>query len=47
LAPLLAKAESGKIKEVIFALPANMEGDTTCFYLLQETKTFCGYFLQL
>ena len=30
LAPLIAKAESGTINEIIFALPANMEGDTTC-----------------
>ncbi|HQQ02435.1 MAG TPA: recombination mediator RecR [Bacteroidales bacterium] len=44
LAPLLAKAESGKIKEVIFALPANMEGDTTCFYLYKKLKPFVDTF---
>jgi len=44
LAPLIAKAESGTIKEIIFALPANMEGDTTCFYLYKKLKPFVDTF---
>ncbi len=32
--------EDIKIKEVIFALPATMEGDTTCFYLFKKLGEF-------
>jgi recombination protein RecR len=33
---LIRKAEEGRIKEVIFALPATIEGDTTNFYLSRK-----------
>jgi recombination protein RecR len=33
---LIHKAEEGRIKEVIFALPATIEGDTTNFYLSRK-----------
>lgn len=37
---LVARVASGKIQEVIFALPTTMEGDTTAFYL---NKRFSGH----
>jgi recombination protein RecR len=40
LAPLLTKAQEGKVKEIIFALSATMEGDTTNFYLFKKLKDF-------
>lgn len=33
---LVERAKLGDTKEVIFALPATMEGDTTCFYLYKR-----------
>ncbi len=30
---LLARAQSGQIKEIIVALPSDVEGDATCYYL--------------
>lgn len=33
---LVAKAKSGKIKELIFALSSTMEGDTTNFYIFRQ-----------
>jgi len=35
---LLKKAESGEIKEIIFALSATMEGDTTVYYIYRKIK---------
>lgn len=37
---LVEKAQSGQIKEVIFALSPTMEGDTTNFYLYKKLKAF-------
>ena len=37
---LLAKIESGTVKEVIFALSATMEGDTTNYYLYKKLQPF-------
>lgn len=37
---LLQKLEFGEVKEVIFALSANMEGDTTNFYLFKKMAHF-------
>lgn len=37
---LLQKLEKGGIQEVIFALSANMEGDTTNFYLYKKMAPF-------
>lgn len=37
---LIEKAEKQQIKEIIFALPATMEGDTTCFYLYKKLAEF-------
>lgn len=37
---LLQKIETGKVKEVIFALSSTMEGDTTNFYLYKKIKPF-------
>jgi recombination protein RecR len=34
--PLVEKVGGGKLKEVIFALPATVEGDTTGFYLYKK-----------
>ncbi|GAF01420.1 recombination mediator RecR [Saccharicrinis fermentans] len=34
--PLLEKVKAGQIKELIFALPTTMEGDTTNFYLYRK-----------
>ena len=33
ISSLTQRIEQGGIDEIIFALSANMEGDTTCFYL--------------
>lgn len=40
LSNLLKKAENGDISEIIFALSATMEGDTTNFYLYKKLKPF-------
>lgn len=40
IAPIVAKVEQGTIKEVILALPANVEGDTTNFYIFRLLKAF-------
>lgn len=36
IASLIAKAKTGKIKELIFALSSTMEGDTTNFYIYKQ-----------
>ena len=33
---LIQRCEGDEVKEVIFALPSTMEGDTTCFYLFKK-----------
>ncbi len=38
--PLIEKAASGDVHEVIFALSATMEGDTTNYYLFKKINTF-------
>ena len=38
IATLVAKAESGTVKELIFALSSTMEGDTTNFYIYKQIK---------
>lgn len=35
---LVEKVQSGKLKEIIFALSPTMEGDTTSFYLFKKIK---------
>lgn len=35
---LVERTKTGDVREVIFALPATMEGDTTCFYLYKRLK---------
>jgi len=35
---LISKAEKGEIKEIIFALAATMEGDTTNFYIFKKLE---------
>ncbi|MDR0364052.1 MAG: recombination mediator RecR [Bacteroidales bacterium] len=35
---LMERLQSGKIKELIFALPATVEGDTTGFYLFRQIE---------
>jgi recombination protein RecR len=37
---LIQKLQQQEIKEVIFALNATMEGDTTCFYLFKKMADF-------
>lgn len=37
---LVEKVKSGNIKELIFALSATMEGDTTNFYIYRQIKDF-------
>jgi recombination protein RecR len=37
---LVERLKSGEVKEVIFALSATMEGDTTIFYLNKRLKQF-------
>ncbi|WP_397363280.1 recombination mediator RecR [Olleya sp. R77988] len=37
---LVQKVQSGKIKELIFALSPTMEGDTTNFYIYKQIKDF-------
>jgi recombination protein RecR len=36
--PLVNKASSGEIKEIVLALSTTMEGDTTCFYLYRRLQ---------
>lgn len=38
--PLIDRVQSGKLEEVIFALSATMEGDTTNFYLFKKIVPF-------
>ncbi len=40
IASLLQKLENEEVEEVIFALSANMEGDTTNFYLFKKMAPF-------
>ena len=40
IAPIIEKVSSGEFKEVIMALPATVEGDTTNFYLFKMLKQF-------
>jgi len=36
--PLIERAQTGKVQEIIFALSPTMEGDTTSFYLYKKLK---------
>jgi recombination protein RecR len=38
--PLIKRAETGNVKEVIMAMPSTMEGDTTNFYLFKKLSPF-------
>lgn len=38
IAPLIAKAESGQVNEVILALSTTMEGDTTNYYIFKKLQ---------
>jgi recombination protein RecR len=40
ISTLVSKIEKGEVEEVIFALSATMEGDTTNFYLYKKIKAF-------
>lgn len=40
IVPVIEKVKQGEIKEVIMALPATVEGDTTNFYLFRMLKSF-------
>ena len=40
ISPIIEKVGSGSLKEVIMALPATVEGDTTNFYLFKMLKQF-------
>jgi recombination protein RecR len=40
ISPIITKVESGTFKEIIMALPATVEGDTTNFYLYKMLKHF-------
>ncbi len=40
IAPVIDKAGSGDFKEIIMALPATVEGDTTNFYLFKMLQKF-------
>jgi len=37
---LIQRVASGEIKEIILALNATMEGETTCFYLFRKLSSF-------
>ncbi|MDO7715145.1 MAG: toprim domain-containing protein, partial [Flavobacteriaceae bacterium] len=38
IAPLVEKLRMGTVKEVIFAMSASMEGDTTNFYIFKQIE---------
>lgn len=38
ISSLVEKVQSGKVKEIIFALSSTMEGDTTNFYIYKQIK---------
>lgn len=38
IAPLIDKLKAGEVKEVIFAMSASMEGDTTNFYIFKQME---------
>ena len=40
IAPLVEKLREGVVKEVIFAMSASMEGDTTNFFIFKKLKEF-------
>lgn len=40
IAPIAEKAGTGNLKEIIMALPATVEGDTTNFYIYKILKQF-------
>ncbi len=40
ITPIVEKVETGNFKEIIMALPATVEGDTTNFYLYKMLKQF-------
>lgn len=40
IASLVERAAEGNIREVVFALPANMEGDTTSYYIYRRLQEF-------
>lgn len=44
---LMARIESGGADEIVFALSANMEGDTTCFYLSRLLRNKVGKISQI
>lgn len=37
---LISRVDSGTVKEIILALPATMEGDTTNFYIFRKLKPY-------
>jgi recombination protein RecR len=37
---LIERVKTGEIKEIILALSANMEGETTCFYLFKKLSEY-------
>jgi recombination protein RecR len=37
---LIERVKGGEIKEIILALSANMEGETTCFYLFKKLSEY-------
>lgn len=39
IASLVERVASGEVKEIILALSATMEGDTTCFYIYRQMGT--------
>jgi recombination protein RecR len=40
IGPVIEKASTGNLKEIIMALPATVEGDTTNYYLFKMLKQF-------
>ncbi|MCB9231336.1 MAG: recombination protein RecR [Bacteroidia bacterium] len=38
--PLLQKTKEGEVKEIIFAFAANLEGDTTAFYISRKLQDY-------
>jgi recombination protein RecR len=42
---LIERLKDGGVKEIIFALSATMEGDTTIFYLHKRLKQFAYKYL--
>ena len=42
IAELVERAQKEDIKEIILALPATIEGDTTNFYIYRQLQNFKG-----